>query len=132
MVAAGPFTLDDDLLYQPLSALLEVVSEERPDVLILVSQIGRSTLISDGPIHRCQPPIDCIWINYPNASRYLPGTNLHTSTAFIRDLPSYYRHLDPLSEGCHQSAHGFPPGNVRQRYPRSTKSKSTPLLTSVD
>jgi DNA polymerase alpha subunit B len=37
MVAAGPFTLDDDLLYQPLSALLEVVVEERPDILILVS-----------------------------------------------------------------------------------------------
>jgi len=43
MVAAGPFTLDDDLLYQPLSALLEVVVEERPDVLILVSLFCNDT-----------------------------------------------------------------------------------------
>jgi DNA polymerase alpha subunit B len=53
MVAAGPFTLDDDLLYQPLSALLEVVSEERPDVLILVSSTTKASLTTDGPIHRC-------------------------------------------------------------------------------
>lgn len=38
MVAAGPYTLDDDLLYQPLAALIDVAIEERPDVLILVSQ----------------------------------------------------------------------------------------------
>lgn len=37
MVAAGPYTLDDDLLYQPLSALIDVAIEERPDALILVS-----------------------------------------------------------------------------------------------
>lgn len=35
MVAAGPYTLDDDLLYQPLAALIDVAINERPDVLIL-------------------------------------------------------------------------------------------------
>jgi len=131
MVAAGPFTLDDDLLYQPLSALLEVVSEERPDVLILVSSTTKAILTIDGPVHRCQPPINCIWINHSDASRYLQGTNLLTSPALTRDLPSYYRNLSTFSEGYHQSSHGFPAGNVRQRYPRFTKSKSSPALTRV-
>lgn len=36
VVSAGPYTLDDDLLYHPLSALAEVVIEEKPDVLIMV------------------------------------------------------------------------------------------------
>jgi DNA polymerase alpha subunit B len=36
-VAAGPFTLDSNLGYEPLAALTDVACEERPDVLILVS-----------------------------------------------------------------------------------------------
>nr|XP_019049362.1 hypothetical protein I302_03148 [Kwoniella bestiolae CBS 10118]OCF28292.1 hypothetical protein I302_03148 [Kwoniella bestiolae CBS 10118] len=36
MTAAGPYTLEDDLSYAPLSALAEVVSRERPDVLLLL------------------------------------------------------------------------------------------------
>ncbi|ODN77905.1 hypothetical protein L202_05011 [Cryptococcus amylolentus CBS 6039] len=34
-VASGPFTLSDNLLYAPLEAVLNKVTEERPDVLIL-------------------------------------------------------------------------------------------------
>jgi DNA polymerase alpha subunit B len=41
-VAAGPFSLDDDLDYEPLQALLDVAERERPDVLILVSRALRS------------------------------------------------------------------------------------------
>lgn len=37
MIAAGPYTLDDDMLYHPLAALIDVARTERPDVLILVS-----------------------------------------------------------------------------------------------
>ncbi|WWC86378.1 uncharacterized protein L201_001254 [Kwoniella dendrophila CBS 6074] len=36
MTAAGPFTLEDDLNYAPLSALVDVVCQERPDVLLLL------------------------------------------------------------------------------------------------
>jgi hypothetical protein len=36
-MAAGPFTFDTDLSFEPLQALLEVAEQERPDVLILVS-----------------------------------------------------------------------------------------------
>lgn len=36
-VAAGPYSLDDNLDFEPLQALLEVAEKERPDALILVS-----------------------------------------------------------------------------------------------
>lgn len=36
ITASGPFTVDTDLEYAPLEALLKVVREEKPDVLILV------------------------------------------------------------------------------------------------
>lgn len=36
-VAAGPYTVDSDLSYAPLAALLDNAADERPDVLILVS-----------------------------------------------------------------------------------------------
>ena len=41
MVAAGPFTTSDSLDMVPLSDLLKSVAEERPDVLILVSERER-------------------------------------------------------------------------------------------
>lgn len=41
MVAAGPYTLDIDLEYSPLAALLEKAAVDRPDVLILVRLFPR-------------------------------------------------------------------------------------------
>ena len=38
MVAAGPFTTSDSLLYEPLADLMKTVENDRPDLLILVSQ----------------------------------------------------------------------------------------------
>lgn len=40
VVAAGPYTLDSNLDYEPFSALVENAIEERPDVLILVSGVS--------------------------------------------------------------------------------------------
>ncbi len=40
MLGAGPFTLDTDVLFEPLDALMEAARTERPDVLILVSGIA--------------------------------------------------------------------------------------------
>lgn len=40
MLAAGPFTTEDNLDYAPLQALIDEAKQSRPDVLILV----RSTL----------------------------------------------------------------------------------------
>lgn len=36
VVAAGPYTLDDDLSYRPLEELLVACASLRPDVIILV------------------------------------------------------------------------------------------------
>lgn len=38
IVAAGPYTVDSDLEYAPLGALLENAEDERPDVLVLVRE----------------------------------------------------------------------------------------------
>lgn len=37
-VSAGPYTLDSDLRYEPLDALMDVVCNERPDVAIMVRE----------------------------------------------------------------------------------------------
>lgn len=44
ITAAGPYTLEDDLTFAPLDALLEVAVRERPDVLLLVSKKDRNKL----------------------------------------------------------------------------------------
>ena len=36
-IAAGPYTLDDDLSYAPFETLIDNVVEETPDVLVLAS-----------------------------------------------------------------------------------------------
>ena len=37
LVAAGPFTTSDSLLYEPLTDLMRTVQNDKPDLLILVS-----------------------------------------------------------------------------------------------
>lgn len=54
VVAAGPYTLDDDLNYEPLEALVNVVIDERPDVLILVS---RARSLAPEAVTPCRSPI---------------------------------------------------------------------------
>ena len=36
LVAAGPFSLGDDLQYQPLQSLLELCKKNGPDILLLL------------------------------------------------------------------------------------------------
>lgn len=40
VVACGPYTVEENLSFAPLSALLEEMSNLRPDLLVLVRQIG--------------------------------------------------------------------------------------------
>lgn len=40
MVAAGPYTLNENLFFQPFETLVDKVLEDRPDVLILVSTVS--------------------------------------------------------------------------------------------
>ena len=39
VVAAGPYTIDRDLDFAPLAALVESIGKERPDLVILVSLV---------------------------------------------------------------------------------------------
>lgn len=39
MVAAGPFTVSDNLLYEPLEDLMKYVLEHKPHLLILIGPI---------------------------------------------------------------------------------------------
>lgn len=41
LVAAGPFTTSDSLLYEPLADLMKTVQKDKPDLLILVSRKKR-------------------------------------------------------------------------------------------
>lgn len=45
IVAAGPYTLEADLAYEPLEALLNIASDERPAALLLVSSACGAMLI---------------------------------------------------------------------------------------
>ncbi|CAO3672856.1 unnamed protein product [Umbelopsis vinacea] len=51
-VAAGPYTLDDDLSYLPLEDLLETLAPEQPDVLILLGPFvpGSHPLLQNGEV----------------------------------------------------------------------------------
>lgn len=40
MVAAGPYTLNENLFFEPFETLVDKVLEDRPDVLILVSTVS--------------------------------------------------------------------------------------------
>ena len=52
MVAAGPFTQANDLLYEPLLDLLELCKRDKPHVLILMGPFldAKSVNLQDGDI----------------------------------------------------------------------------------
>lgn len=45
IVAAGPYTVDSNLDYEPLQALIQAAQKEKPDVLILVSSFVSFVLV---------------------------------------------------------------------------------------
>ncbi|KAH8554014.1 DNA polymerase alpha subunit B N-terminal-domain-containing protein [Umbelopsis sp. PMI_123] len=51
-VAAGPYTLDDDLLYLPLEDLLQTMALEQPDILLLLGPFvpGSHPLLQNGEV----------------------------------------------------------------------------------
>lgn len=55
VVAAGPFTTSDNVLYEPLQDLLKFVVEKRPSVLIL---LGPFTEIDDKTLCTLNEPIE--------------------------------------------------------------------------
>lgn len=53
VTACGPYTLDDDLDYAPLAALMEELGNIRPDVVILVSCLLRYRNNDNADAHTC-------------------------------------------------------------------------------
>ncbi|KAJ3330232.1 DNA-directed DNA polymerase alpha subunit pol12 [Blyttiomyces sp. JEL0837] len=55
VVAAGPFTMDDNVEYEPLDAFIEVVRKEKPEVVILIGPFVDETHggIVSGAIREC-------------------------------------------------------------------------------
>jgi hypothetical protein len=45
-VACGPFTASDGLFYKTLDALIEVLTEEPPDILMLVNKLTPSCVLA--------------------------------------------------------------------------------------
>jgi len=64
MVAAGPFTQANDLLYEPLLDLLDLCKRDKPHVLILMGPFldTKSVNLQDGDI--CYPSDDPKSLNY--------------------------------------------------------------------
>jgi len=72
IVASGPYTLDDDLLYAPLEALVDLAIDERPDVLILVGPaIGSDKQLNEVARPLCGLPTsdDCFRHPHPKCYR---------------------------------------------------------------
>lgn len=57
IVAAGPFTTLQDLMYQPLRDLLDLVKRDKPHVLILMGPFldAKSQDLQDGDIYYTEP-----------------------------------------------------------------------------
>ena len=58
MLAAGPYTLDADLNYEPFEALIEAALRDRPDVLVLVS---RRVVSAHGILLIVNVSLDRLW-----------------------------------------------------------------------
>jgi hypothetical protein len=79
MLAAGPFTLDDDFTYAPLEALIDKAIQERPDVLILVSHPLNSDTTNPPPartIRRFSTSLSRNRPSHTNTSRDIPNSHL--------------------------------------------------------
>ncbi|ORY32273.1 DNA polymerase alpha subunit B N-terminal-domain-containing protein [Naematelia encephala] len=94
MIAAGPFTLEDDFSYAPLAALVDVVIAERPDVLILLGPFvdSQHPLIQTGNVTQLPADIfrDQVSARLQRILDSSPGTNIILSPS-IRDIVS--RHV---------------------------------------
>lgn len=55
VTAAGPYTLSDNLLFEPFAALMDHVNKERPDILLLVRKHAQNELDPKEP-DKSRPP----------------------------------------------------------------------------
>ncbi|KAI9635169.1 DNA polymerase alpha subunit B N-terminal-domain-containing protein [Dioszegia hungarica] len=109
-VAAGPFSLDDDLSYEPLQALLDVAERERPDVLILLGPFvdAHHPMIVSGSITRSVTDIfrSEISTRLERLSLASPATRIILVPS-IRDIIS--QHVALPQAALDKEAFGLPP-----------------------
>lgn len=74
--AAGPFTLDSDLQYEPLQALLDQAGQDRPDVLILL-----------GPFVDAQHPLIALGDVDQTPSQIFKAAIASKLSAFVQQSP---------------------------------------------
>lgn len=141
LVAAGPYTLDSDLEYEPLEALVGLAMQEKPDVLILVR--GKAPLLilcrdlmltccrlrpTDRPVRRCLAPAP-----RPRRSRRAPGVSLPDSRLQQArlahpDEPADASPPHPERTRPREPARGVPASAVRERCRAGLAEGETPCL----
>lgn len=50
-IAAGPYTIESDLEYEPLGALIDIIALEKPDLVILVRHSSPLLVLKELIVH---------------------------------------------------------------------------------
>ena len=113
MVAAGPFTSQSDLLYQPLLDLLEIVKRDRPHVLVLMGPFldSKSQDLQDGDIFY-ETGGEQVFLDYADLSKVvmdLIKTELSRQSTQVVLMPSArdINHVYPLPQPPYPCKHDF-------------------------
>ncbi|KAM0746375.1 DNA polymerase alpha, subunit B [Meredithblackwellia eburnea MCA 4105] len=93
VVACGPFTVDSNLSYEPLTALLNLASKEKPDLLLLIGPFvdADHPLIKSGDV--TQTPAQIFKENFTKGLNKLVGESPRTNVMMIphgRELVSHH------------------------------------------
>lgn len=120
VVAAGPFTLQNNLLYEPLEDLLKYVIENKPNLLILL-----------GPF--LEQNHDCILNG--NAVEYF-GTHFENLIENIMDRLKEVANLEVvIISSCkdvhHDVVYPTPPYNILMKYP-NLKLMPDPCMLNIN
>jgi hypothetical protein len=138
IVAAGPYTVDSDLEYAPLGALLENAEDERPDVLVLVSFELPSALLSSTDFARHSAwtfrrrgaPSYQSRRRRPVARGPLPLSDLSTPRHSSPRLSSNQRHPHPQRSRHDQRARRLPSEPFLEGGTRTAQGKALSRLSA--
>lgn len=146
IVAAGPYTVESDLDYEPLDDFLSLVKEEKPDVLIMVSSrsltndcplqmanpLTDSVLdVSARPFHRRVPPPNRCGRRRRVPGRTVPISNLEQTRLTPRCLAKNSSTPDSPWSGLNERSCSVPSSSFQERRFGFTKGQSTDLHSSI-
>ncbi|RUS29659.1 DNA polymerase alpha subunit B N-terminal-domain-containing protein [Jimgerdemannia flammicorona] len=147
VVAAGPYTLDDNLLFEPLQELVDRILEEQPDLIVLVGcglfgllyfldtrskpkrrrinpncfLSSTSLFVSARPFHRRGPSFDQDRRCGQLARGPLPHTGFLAATAAGAVLPGHYRRPGPACARRVPRSHRLPAAAAARRRAGNSK-----------